>query len=133
MKIKKRPNLLLIVFSLAAFWGAANLVLAAAGVPKILSHQGRLLNSAGELLGGSGTDFCFKFSIYDDTAVGAPDTKLWPSGVPSTMAINVKNGVFNAALGDTTAGGDLLDFNFQDNDTIFLNVEVATKVGADCA
>ncbi|MEK7110394.1 MAG: hypothetical protein AAB867_00890, partial [Patescibacteria group bacterium] len=94
----------------------------------------RLLNSSGELLGGSsGTDFCFKFSFYDDATVGSPDTKLWPSASPSTMTASVKNGVFNVGIGDTSAGGDTLDFNFQDNNAAYLNVEVATKVGATCA
>ena len=107
---------------------------AAAGVPKVLNHQGRLLDTSGNLLGGSsGTDFCFKFSLYGDATVGSPDTKLWPSGSPLTMTANVKNGVFNVGIGDTSAGGDTLDFNFQDNDTVYLNVEVASKVGATCA
>lgn len=107
-------------------------VFAVVGVPKIINHQGRLLDSAGSLLGGSGTDYCFKFSIYDDATVGAPDTKLWPT-TPSTMTIVVKRGVFNVGVGDTGAGGDALDFNFQDNDQVYLNVDVATKVGGTCA
>ncbi|MFH1173485.1 MAG: hypothetical protein V1692_03060, partial [bacterium] len=105
--------------------------MAAPGVPYILNHQGRLLNLSGNLLGGSnGTDFCFRFSIYDDAALGAPDTKLWPSGTPKTMTVNVKNGIFNVGVGDTSvsANGDLLDYNFQDNDTVYLNVEIASQV-----
>jgi len=90
---------------------------AATGVPEILNHQGRLLNSSGDLLGGSGTNFCFRFSIYDDATVGAPDTRLWPSSTSSTMTVNVVNGIFSVGIGDTSAGGDLLDYNFQDNDT----------------
>ncbi len=109
-----------------------NVAHAATGVPEILNHQGRLFDSGGNLLGGAGTDFCFKFAIYDDATVGAPDTKLWPSGNPSTMTASVKNGVFNVGIGDTANGGDTLDYNFQDNDTVYLNVEVATKVGASC-
>jgi len=111
-------------------------VQAAAGVPKILNYQGRLLDASGNLLGGSGagTDYCFKFSIYDDATVGPPDNKLWPVGDPSPMTVNVKNGVFNAGIGDTSpgSGGDALDYNFQDNDTIYLYVQVATKVGLTC-
>src|SRR3972149_2317491 len=106
---------------------------AAAGVPRVINHQGRLLDSSGNLLGGGGTDYCFRFSIYTDSAAGAPDTKLWPSGTPSNMTINVKQGVFNARIGDTAQGGDILDFDFQQNDEIYLNVEVADRVGADCS
>ncbi len=107
--------------------------LAAAGVPKILNHQGRLLDASGNLLGGAGTDYCFKFSIYDDATTGAPDLRLWPVSAPSTMTVNVKSGVFSVGIGDTNAGGNLLDFDFQRNDAVYLNVEVATKVGVDCA
>lgn len=109
-----------------------NIAHAATGVPRIINNQGRLMNSSGTLLGGAGTDYCFKFSLYDNTVVGA-GTKVWPSGSPSTMTVEVKNGVYNVGIGDTTLGGDTLDFNFEDNDSVYLNVEVATKVGATCA
>ncbi len=105
---------------------------AAAGVPKIINHQGRLMDGSGTLLGGAGTDYCFQFSFYDDVTVGL-GTKIWPTGSPSTMTAEVKNGVFNVGIGDTDAGGDVLDFNFEDNDAAYLNVAVASKVGATCA
>lgn len=108
-------------------------VFAAAGIPKILNYQGRLLDSSGILLGEAGTDFCFKFSFYDDEAVGVPDNKFWPTGDPSTMTILVKNGVFDAGIGDTLKGGDVLDFDFQTQDEIYVNTEVAPKVGVTCA
>ncbi len=106
---------------------------AASGVPRIMNYQGRLMNAGGTLLGGSGTDYCVKFSLYDDATVGGPDTKLWPTGSPATMTVVVRNGIFNAGVGDTNVGGDTLDFNFEDTDAAYLNVEVATKVGATCA
>lgn len=111
-----------------------SLARASEGIPKILNYQGRLFNSGGDLLGGAtGADYCFKFSIYDDKIAGAPDNKIWPASLPSIMTVNVEEGVFNVGVGDIAAGGDALDYNFYDNDTIFLNVEVATMVGADCA
>lgn len=112
---------------------AGTKIFAAAGVPRILNYQGRLLDASGILLGESGTEFCFKFSFYDDAAVGAPDNKLWPAGAPSTMTVLVKNGVFDAGIGDTLSGGDILDFDFQSQDEIYVNTEVAQKVGVTCA
>jgi hypothetical protein len=102
---------------------------AAAGAPKILNYQGRLLDSSGTLLGGSGTNYCFRFSLYNSPTVGS-GSKLWPSGTPSDMIVQVKGGVFSVGIGDTVAGGDTLDYNFQDSDSIFLNVDVATYSGS---
>lgn len=104
-----------------------------AGPPAIIHQQGRLKNAAGDLLGGTtGTNFCFRFSFYDSATVGG-GTKLWPSSTPGTMTVNVKNGVFNASIGDTSAGGDTLDFHFQDFSSVYLNIEVAAQVSGSCS
>lgn len=129
-------TLILFVWSVVVFEFSSlpGLALAATGVPRILSYQGRLLNPTGDLLGGSsGTEYCFRFSFYDDSAVGGSDNRLWPATTSSIMTAIVRNGVFNVHIGDTNAGGDPLDYNFEDNDEVYLQTEVAAKVGATCA
>ena len=109
-------------------------IFAAPGVPQLLHHQGRLLDSAGELLGGStGTNFCFKFSLYD-TASTPGGTKLWPTGAPNEMTVEVKDGVLNVDIGDTSVvgEGDALDFDFASTDEVYLNVEVADSIAGSC-
>ncbi|MCX7778672.1 MAG: hypothetical protein N2259_00245 [Patescibacteria group bacterium] len=99
---------------------------AAVGVSKILSYQGRLTDSSGNPLGGSGTNYCFRFSIHDAVSGG---NKLWPTGTPSDNIVNVANGVFNVGIGEVD---DLSTFNFYSNDTIYLQVEVANYTGSAC-
>src|SRR3989344_671535 len=77
---------------------------AASGVPTIISYQGRLTNSTGDLIGSlSGTTYYFNFSIWDSPTVGA-GTKLWPAGNPATTTATVRQGVFNVNIGDTANG-----------------------------
>ncbi len=107
-----------------------NMAQSATGIPKILNYQGRLLDASGNLLGGSaGAAYCFTFALYDASSGGS---KLWPSGTPATSTVTVRNGVFNAGIGDTSIGSDALTYNFQDNDTIYLEIGVAERVGASC-
>lgn len=99
---------------------------AAAGVPYAFSYQGRLYDNSGNLLGGAGTTYCFRFSLWDHTTPGS-GTRLWPTGAPGNTQLTVTNGVFSANVGIDTA--DALTYNFYDNDTVFLQVEVATYSG----
>ncbi len=102
---------------------------AANAVSKIISYEGRLTDASGNPLGGTGTNYCFRFSIYDNATVGA-GTKLWPTGTPTTNTVNVVNGVFTVGIGEAD---DLGSYNFYENDTIFLNIEATSSLAASCA
>lgn len=91
----------------------------ASGVINKLSYQGKLTNASGTALGGTGTDYCFRFSIYDAVSGG---NKLWPSGTPATNTISVVEGVFNAEVGTA----DALTYDMYPTSTSYLNVEVYT-------
>ncbi|MEK9183945.1 MAG: hypothetical protein AAB890_02635, partial [Patescibacteria group bacterium] len=49
------------------------------------------------------------------------------------MTVNVKNGVYNTGIGDINNGGDALTYNFEDNDSIYLNIELADSISGSCA
>lgn len=101
-------------------------VFAAPGVPNIVSYQGRLTDNSGNLLGGSGTDYYFRFSFWTTPTIGG-GSKLWPSGQPGTVTSTVVDGVFNINIGDTINGyPDALTYNFQDSDAIYLQIEVSS-------
>jgi len=97
----------------------------AAGVPSIISYQGRLADSSGNLLGGSGTTHYFKFSIWNNPTVDS-GTKLWPISEPSSFAANVRQGVFTVNIGDTASGfPHALDYDFSTAGDVYLQVEVS--------
>lgn len=100
--------------------------LAASGVPTVLSFQGRLSDASGNVLGGSGTTYYFRFSIWDNATVSSGN-RLWPASAPTAVSIAVRQGVFNVNIGDTAAGyPDSLNYNFNTNNAIYLQVEVSS-------
>ena len=108
----------LLVVSLASNLLFPQRASAVAGVSAKLSYQGRLTDLSGNPLGGTGTNYCFRFSIYDAATAG---TKVWPAGAPASTTVRVKDGVFNTELGTADS---IATFDFSANDTIYLNVEV---------
>ena len=94
--------------------------------PQIFTYQGRLTDSGGNLLGGSGTSYYFKFSIWNNATVGS-GTRLWPSTVPATTTATVRQGVFTVNIGDTANGyPDALNLDFSNNSSVYLQVEVSS-------
>jgi len=96
------------------------------GPPQILSYQGRLTDANGDLLGGSGTTYYFRFYIYDASSGGS---QLWPSGSATACshAQTVREGVFTAGIGDTTECSDVLDYDFHSNGNVYLEVRVSSN------
>ena len=88
----------------------------------LLSFQGRLTDATGNLLGGSGTDYYFRFAIFDAPTGGS---QLWPSAVPATITLRATQGVFNTLLGDTGVGYETLGLPF-DGTAYYLQVQVAS-------
>src|SRR4051812_47293720 len=76
----------------------------AAGVPSILSYQGRLTDGSGNLLGGtSGGTYYFKFSLWNSATTGS-GTLLWPTLGPTSYPVTVRTGVFSVNIGDVANG-----------------------------
>jgi len=115
--------ILVFSFVFAPIFGLIYSTPAYAGVPMLLSFQGRLTNASGSLLGSSGTNYYFKFDIYPSLTGGS---SLWSSGA-TAITIKVTQGVFNTLLGDTSAGYDVLNLDF-DSPTYYLEVQVSSII-----
>src|SRR5579864_8574166 len=110
----------------AAVLAAAPLTGATTGAPAVFSYQGRLTDGSGNLLGGNGSTYYFKFSIWDSAAVGSGN-RLWPLGLPGIATSTVADGVFNVSVGDTANGfPDALTYNFNDSSAVYLQVQVSS-------
>jgi fibronectin-binding autotransporter adhesin len=129
-KIKRPPGRLFLISAFLlgfVLWTLPASLIAATGVPKIISYQGRLTDASGTLLGGNGTTYYFKFSIWNNPTVGL-GSQLWPSASPSVASSTVSQGVFNVNIGDTANNyPDPLTYDFYTSSDAFLQVEVATS------
>ncbi len=119
-KLSVFTYILLFVFSTTISFSN---IQAAQGVPTVLSYQGKLTDSGGNPLGGGGTNYYFKFSIWDNPTPGS-GTKLWPSTSPTATQLTVRQGTFSVDIGDDTYP-DALNYNFNTNSKIYLQVEVS--------
>ena len=98
---------------------------AAFSPPTIISYQGRLADSSGNLLGGGGTTYYFKISFWDSASGG---TKVWPAVAPISFTSVVRQGLFNINIGDTVNGyPHALDYDFTSNPNVYLQIEVSSN------
>jgi len=122
-KLLYKVAIFFVVFSVVV---SASFAHATSGTPNTLSYQGHLTDSGGNLLGGAGTTYYFKFSFWDSPTVGS-GSKVWPLVSPGSSALTVKQGVFSVNIGDIDNGyPDVLDYNFNTNSKIYLQVEISS-------
>ena len=103
---------------------SAGAISAASAPPTIISYQGRLADSDGQLLGGAGATYYFKISFWNDAASG---NQVWPTTTdPTVSSSTVRHGLFNLNIGDTANGyPDVLDYDFSANPNIYLQIKVS--------
>ncbi|MEN9622116.1 MAG: hypothetical protein RLZZ67_550, partial [Candidatus Parcubacteria bacterium] len=97
-----------------------------ASAPAFFSYQGRLTDSSGNLLGGSGSTYFFKFSLWNNSVVGS-GSRVWPVSNPTVVPMVVKQGLFNVNIGDVAGGyPDALTDVFNTTN-LYLQVEVSSN------
>ncbi len=98
--------------------------IAFATTPQYLNYQGRLADANGHLVGGAGTEYDFRFTLYSQADCSG-GTKLWPvdgDGYDNHGNTSVINGVFNLIIGTDS---DLTSFDWATNGSgAYLQVEV---------
>lgn len=102
-----------------------------AAISNVLSFQGRLTDSVGNLLGGqNGTTFFYRFSIYNSATGG---TLLWENHPTNGVPTKTTQGVFTVLLGDSSlANMSSLSAAVFEIDPLkrYLEVEVSTLSAA---
>jgi len=100
----------------------------ALGTPMMISYEGRLTDSSGNALGGTGSPYCFRFSIYDAVSGG---NKLWPPSTPNATVATSTDGVFNATIGSADTLSSTV-FDFSTTSTAYLQVDAYNVSSATC-
>lgn len=95
----------------------------AAPAPLQISYEGRLTDTSGNPLGGTGTAYCYQFSIYNTSTGG---TQLWPASTPSPTTATTTDGVFSAVIGQADSLSSTV-FDFSTTSTAYLQVAVSTS------
>jgi len=95
-----------------------------AAITKEISYQGKLTNSSGVAVADG--SYNMVISLYTVASGGTP---VWTArgtvGSPTTRAVTVTNGIFSIMIGDTAAGDNAINLDF--NSTYYLGI----KVGSD--
>ncbi|PLS81524.1 hypothetical protein CYG49_01870, partial [Candidatus Saccharibacteria bacterium] len=99
-------------------------VSAAQTVPYKVNFQGRLTNSAGNVLADG--DYNVKFRLYNVSTAGTP---VWQELRETTNRIKVTNGLFSVQLGDVTA----LSPSIFTSQPLYFEVELPTTATATCS
>jgi len=102
------------------------------GVPGLIAYQGLLTDTSGNPLGGAGSTYCFRYSMWDSQSGGS---QMWPqpalgdlSTTPQNSTTTVTDGVFSDQLGRMDTFGNL-DFGADTTgtSTYYLQVQVSTS------
>jgi hypothetical protein len=95
-----------------------------AAITKEISYQGKLTNTSGVAVADG--NYNMVLSLYTVSTGGTP---VWTArgtvGTPTTRSVAVANGIFSIMLGDTAAGDNAINLDF--NSTYYLGI----KVGSD--
>ncbi len=81
--------------------------IAAGQIPRLISHQGKLIDNDGVALDG---DIRMSFEIYDDSTAG---NLLWSEAYTRIHRVTVHNGMYSVLLGSSNPFPHSLDFSEQ--------------------
>ncbi len=98
---------------------------AAVNPPTLMNFQGRLTNSAGNVVANGSYNMIFR--IYDAASGG---TLLWTETRDDVNRVTVTNGLFSVKLGEVTA---LSASTFANNASLYFEIQLANPATATCS